>query len=140
MSDPRANRLRQNWADPEISALLREGALRLRLKAATRRREEGSRPLPLDNLALAHFGEELNPREQELPREPTPGLPAADVLGALRQSPVGLTVGELCELLGRPERGPGGGIRDALGHLRNEYHQPILNEGGVFRLLRPGEY
>ncbi|AUA83262.1 hypothetical protein [Pseudomonas aeruginosa] len=118
----------------------RNGGLRHRLAAAIRRRNAGARPLPLDNLALAHFGEELNPREPVLPVEPPAGFFVAEILDTLRQHPAGLTVDELCELLDRPERGHGGGVRQTLGNLRNKFFQPILNEGGVFRLLRPGEY
>ena len=135
-----AQRARRLWADPATRAALHLGPLQRRLEAAVRRRDAGERPYPLDNLALLQAGEEPNPREPELPREPVRGV-VLEILEALRQHPEGLTAEELCRLLGRPERGPGGGVREALGGLRNVLHQPILmTPEGRFRLLRPGEY
>lgn len=108
-------------------------------EAARKRREAGERPYPLDNRVLADLGEELNPLETENPREPQRGL-TLEVLEALRQHRGGLTAEELGVLLGRPERGRGG-VRDALGNLRNRSYQPILmTPEGRFRLLHPGEY
>lgn len=133
-------RARRLWADPEISALLRQGALQRRLDAARKRRDDGQRPLPLDNLALVHFGEEPNPRELEKPREPHRPGACLEVLETLRGHPDGLTANELGRLLGRPEN-DAGGVRPALDHLRNKLYQPILlTPEGRFRLLRPGEY
>lgn len=136
-----AQRTRRLWADPRTRAALHLGPLQKRLEAAVRRRDAGERPYPLDNLALLHFGEkELNPREAEKPKEPRWGV-GLEILEALRQHSEGLTTQELCIILGRPERGPGGGVREALGGLRNVLHQPILmTPEGRFRLLRPGEY
>lgn len=135
-----ADRLRRLWAGPGSQAPGRaEVYLRKRLEAARRRRDSGERPFPVDNLVLRGFFEEPNPLEELEPEEPHPGLMATEVLQMLRLRPSGYTVGELCEILGRPAKG-GGGVRDSLDHLRNKFFQPIINDGGVFRLLRPGEY
>lgn len=133
-----SERFRSYWADPERRAAMHRPSLEKRLEAARRRRDTGERPYPLDNLALVHFDEEPNPREPEEPREPQQGL-VLEVLEALRAHPRGLTAEEICELLGLSERNVRG-ARPTLNNLRNRLRQPILNEDGRFRLLRPGEY
>lgn len=131
-----SDRLRRLWADPETRAALHRPSLQKRLEAARRRRDAGERPHPLDNLVLLHFEEEeLNPRQPEKPREPTRGM-RLEVLEALRRHPGGLTADQLEETLGLSEAR----VRAALNGLRDQGRQPILNEGGVFRLLHPGEY
>ena len=128
----------ESWADPAIRAAKHRAALQKRLSAATKRRNLGEQPLPLDNLCLEAFDETRNPLPCVVPREPrSEALQGA--LEALRQHPSGLTAPELCELLGRPEYGSGS-VRTALDDLRKRCHQPILNDGGTFVLLPEGSY
>lgn len=139
--DSEAGRMQnlERWRDAENRVAMHRNALQKRLTAATRRRNLGQPPRPLDNLCLSVFNEARNPLPSVLPLEPGGKIQKA-VLEALRRHPEGLTVPELCESLGRPEFGLGGGVRNALDNLRNCYHQPILNEEGVFRILPEGSY
>ncbi|MCL7462689.1 hypothetical protein [Pseudomonas sp. NW5] len=130
-----SERLQRLWADPEISACMREGALRHRLKSARKRRDAGEQPFPLDNLTLTHFGEGVNPREVEKSVEPMRGM-SLEVLRALQRHSEGLTAVQLKETLGLTELQ----VRAALNGLREKGRQPIINNEGRFRLLRPGEY
>lgn len=131
-------RVSEAWADPAIRAAMHRTTLQKRLAAAVKRRNLGEPPLPLDNPCLEAFDELRNPLPCVLPREPRSEA-LLSVLEALRQHSEGLTAPELCELLGRPEYGPGG-VRNALDNLRQKCFQPILNDGGIFVLLAEGEY
>ena len=126
----------QAWTNPETRAVYLRAALRKRLAAAVKRRDSGEQPLPLDNLCLEAFDQPKNPLPCVVPREPRSEA-LQDVLAVLQQCPEGLTVPELCELLGRPEYGQGA-VRNALDDLRKRCFQPILNDGGSFRLLSEG--
>lgn len=130
---------RAMWDNPETREASHRGALKKRLSAAQRRRDAQQPPQPLDNLCLSTFGQVLNPLPPLEPREPQEGTAQSDVLKKLGSSPPGLTVKELCTLTERAGRGSGG-IRPALDHLRNKNNQPIINEGGRFRLLRDEEW
>lgn len=130
---------RAMWDNPETRAASHRGALKKRLSAAQRRRDAQQPPQPLDNLCLNTFGQVLNPLPPLEPREPQEGTAQSDVLKALLLQPAGLTALELCAATGRPEQGAAG-IRPALDHLRNKNNQPIINEGGRFRLLRDEEW
>ncbi|WP_412851470.1 hypothetical protein [Ectothiorhodospira shaposhnikovii] len=130
---------RAAWGDPDFRERMnaRRSGLQKRLAAATKRRDWGQQPLPLDNLCLEAFDQPRNPLPCVVPKEPRSEA-LGTVLEALRQHPEGLTVPALCSLLDRPETGSGG-VRDALSDLR-KHHQPILNEGGIFVLLGEGSY
>lgn len=128
----------QAWANPQTHAVRHRGTLQKRLTSAVKRRDLGEPPLPLDNLCLEAFNEPRNPLPCVQPREPRSEA-LLSVLGALRQHSEGLTAPELCRLLGRPETGAGG-VRPALSALRERCFQPILNDGGTFRLLPEGSH
>lgn len=131
--------IRTQWQDPETRAAFHRGTLKKRLSAAQRRRDAQQPPQPLDNLCLNTFGQPLNPLPPLEPQEPPEGTAQSDVLKALPLQPAGLTAPELCAATGRPEQGARS-VRQALSDLRKRSYQPIINEGGRFRLLRDEEW
>lgn len=129
---------RGQWRDPETRRARHLGPLKKRLSAAQRRRDAGQPPHPLDNLCLSSFDEPVNPLLPLEPRQPKAGTATAEVLVNLSATPEGLSIPELCAATGRAERGAGS-VRQALDDLRR-HNQPIINEGGRFRLLRDEEW